>query len=62
MYYTIIDFNFGRHEDLSTRKGDIVNITFKGGYILMSAEIEVINCFVIWGFIYPKRWNCEYNL
>ena len=35
--YTIIDFNFGRHKDLSTRKSDIhrgrkaeVNITFEG--------------------------------
>ena len=36
-HYTIIDFNFGRHSDLLTRKSDIyrgrkteVNITFEG--------------------------------
>ena len=52
---TFIDFKFGRHKDLSTRKSNIhrgrktsmtasVNITFSGRQILMSTEIEVSNC------------------
>ena len=46
---TVIDFNFGRHKDLSTLKSDIhldrkaeMNITFKGRYILMSASLKPI--------------------
>ena len=78
IYYTITDFNFGWHKDLSTRKSDIhqdrkprwlsrlrVDTSlcqpklksvayglgeyhFSGLKILMSTEIELRNCFVIW--------------
>ena len=46
---TVIDFNFLRHEDLSTLKSDIhlglaalVNITFSGRLILMSTLLKSI--------------------
>ena len=66
IYYTIIDFNIGRHKDSYSLKSDIsvdlriylpekvivtkVNITFKGIWILMSTDIEVNNYFVTWLF------------
>ena len=46
---TVIDFNFGRHKDLSTLKSDIhlglaasVNITFSGRSILMPTSLKSI--------------------
>ena len=43
---TVIDFNFGRHKDLSTLKGDI--ITFSGRYILMSPSLKsiIVYCYM----------------
>ena len=46
---TVIDFNFGRHEDLSSLKSDIhlgvaasVNYLFSGRLILMSTSLKSI--------------------
>ena len=54
-YFTSIDFNavdtrFHLPEKVIFTKALI--ITFKGKYILMSMEIDVNNCFVIWLFNY----------
>ena len=46
-YYTIIDFN---EVDIRIYLPEIVNVIFKGRWILMFTEIEANNCFVIWPF------------